>query len=371
MNQDNSRQIFWVCLFSAILPQFHMIGVFYYPAILFLLVISPKSINKSWLTIGITTGVALYLPYFIGEWNHDFANTRNMLTGTADHSYGVVKILTAPITMLTSIPAGWAGRAFSATVAYADTWFGSVYVLLTFCLISLAFALAAYLHFLKKTYNLIKNFWKHPRQADTRHPKLLFLAILIVLPLILFAFTRHSYATRYTLLIFPVLFLLPALFYQSVQKRTSKKLFFTSGSIILVLNIYLVFTFFQYQGYLINHSTTFSPSFKKMESLANELYQRIGPDKQIKIVLSKNIQALPEGERKVAIAFTEYFDLLNKYKSVPDRQTYVTLEMELTDSLTDPIEKDGILYQENSVSFIQQNMQKKTNNITLIIPIIF
>ena len=94
-----------------------------------------------------------------------------------------------------------------------------------------------------------------------------------------------------------------------------------------------------------------------MKSIAQNLYLRVGPDKQIKITLSKNIDELPEGQRKVAIAFTEYFDLIGKYHFSSPRKNHITLEMELNDRLPDFLNKESIVYQSNSVTFIRLNSQ--------------
>ena len=353
LTQDDSLQIFWVCLFSAIVPQFHMIGIFYLPIILFLLIINPHSINKKWLALGISAGIAIYIPYLIGEWQHDFANTRNMLTGTADHSYGVVKIFTAPLTMLTSIPAGWAGREFSDTIEYANTWFGSIYLLLLFCLLSLAYGIAAYFEFLKSAFYLFKRYWRKPAVALSQQPKIVFLASLIILPLILFVFTRHSYATRYTILIFPLLFLLPVIFYSTISKPAVKNAFIATTIIILLFNIYLTMSYFYYQGIIIHQDSKFAPSFKRMEKIAEELYAKIGNGKQIIITLSESIQSLPEGERKIAVALSEYFMIRNKYRN-DQPPNFIEIKMDL--KVNAPKTRvQGMLLQANGMTFSVEN----------------
>ena len=77
--RNNSKAIFWVCIIAASIPQFHMIGIFYYPAILLLLIISPARLNKRWFIIGVIAGMALYLPYLMGEISNHWENTHKML----------------------------------------------------------------------------------------------------------------------------------------------------------------------------------------------------------------------------------------------------------------------------------------------------
>ncbi|UCB54869.1 MAG: glycosyltransferase family 39 protein, partial [Thiotrichales bacterium] len=93
VQRDDSRSIFLVCLVAAVTPQFHMISVFYYPAILLILYLSPARLNRQWFIYGIIAGIALYLPYFIGEMNNDWENSRAILAGGSQMSFGVVKII--------------------------------------------------------------------------------------------------------------------------------------------------------------------------------------------------------------------------------------------------------------------------------------
>lgn len=354
LSRERSPQIFWVCLFSAVIPQFHMIGIFYVPVILFLLVISKTQLNKKWLILGVLAGLALYLPYLIGEYYHDFSNTKNMLTGSAPRSFGVFKIISGPLTMLTSIPAGWAGREFAETVDYANAWFGSVYILLAFSLFSLVYAGIIYFHFIKTAFHFLKKSWKAPAEALRQQRKMFFLVSLILFPLILFALTLHNYATRYVLLVLSLLYILPAWRYQAIKTTANKKRFVIASLVILTFNIYLVISFFHYQGQVINQTANFSPSFRSMETLAHALENKLGADRRINITLSRNIEALPEGTRKVAVAVTDYFKLRDTYLRKGDqRQDVISLQMELTDRINEYRDKTRIVHQANGMSYLR------------------
>ena len=354
LNQENSRQIFWICVLAAVIPQFHMIGIFYLPAILFLLFISKNSLSKKWFVLGICAGLAVYLPYLIGEFNHGFTNTRSMLAGGDKPSLGVLKVLSAPLTMITSIPAGWAGRDFAATTTYASNWFGSFYVLLVFCLLSLAYAGSAYLHFFKRTFVLIKQSGSRPRAALARDPQLIFLASLIIIPLAFFVLTRHDYATRYTLLIFPLLFLMPVLFYQVINKIATRRIFIACTVVIFCFNVYLTLTYFHYQGEIIHQNSKFSPSFRSLEKLAEDLYNKIEKNKRIRIVLADDIQTLPEGERKIAVALTQYFEIIDHYKlerETPTEYVHIRMTSDISKSL---LPANHILHRANGMIFTLQ-----------------
>jgi len=354
LSHERSQQIFWVCVFSAVVPQFHMIGIFYIPVIVFLLVVSQTSLNKKWLVLGIISGLALYLPYLIGEYYHHFSNTQNMLTGSAPRSIGVIKIITGPLAMLTSIPAGWAGRDFADSVAYANSWFGSVYVLLAFSLLSLIYTSIIYFHFIKMTFDFLKQNWRNPAAALSQQRKMFFLSSIILFPLVLFALTLHSFATRYVMLVITVLYILPAWHYQTIKKETNKRRFILASVLILAFNLYLVTTFFYYQGQVINQSANFSPSFRSMETLNKILVNNLGEDKRINIVLSDNVAALPEGSRKIAVAVTDYFKLMNKYVRKNEKhQGVISLQMELTERLSEDVDKSRIVHQANGMSYLR------------------
>ena len=85
-------------------------------------------------------------------------------------------------------------------------------------------------------------------------------------------------------------------------------------SFIFTLNIYLSLSFYSHQADKIANNTAFAPSFKSLETLAQELYAKTGNNQRIRITLSDNVLKLPEGERKIAVAVTEYFQLIDKFE---------------------------------------------------------
>jgi hypothetical protein len=114
-----------------------MVGLFYVPAIVLLLLIMPTRLNTKWLAGGIIAGAAVYLPYLIGEIQHDWDNTRRILVSNQELSFSVLKIVSAPVTVLSSVPARWTG-SFDELKRLGDTYFGSYIVLIGFSLVSAA-----------------------------------------------------------------------------------------------------------------------------------------------------------------------------------------------------------------------------------------
>lgn len=75
---NQSRAIFWVCLLSAFTPQFHMIGVFYLPAVLLILSLCSARLNRKWLALGMVAGLLVYLPYLVGDALNGWENTSTL-----------------------------------------------------------------------------------------------------------------------------------------------------------------------------------------------------------------------------------------------------------------------------------------------------
>jgi hypothetical protein len=151
-----------------------------------------------------------------------------------------------------------------------------------------------------------------------------------------------------------LLYILPAWYYQVIKTSANKQRFIIASLVILTFNIYLATSFFHYQGQVINQSANFSPSFRSMETLANELENKLGAHKRINIILSQNIEALPEGTRKVAVAVTDYFKLRDMYLRKGDqRQDVLSMQMELTERLGEDMDKSRIVHQANGMSYLR------------------
>ncbi len=296
---DHSRNIFWVCLLAAGIPQFHMIGIFYYPAILLLLIISPARINRRYFVAGVLAGIALYMPYVIGEIQHHWQNTQLMLTGDRHFSAGTLKVISTPIAMLTNHPGQWAGRGFEDFKQFGDACFGSYILLLIVNLISLTLALIVVIRFMKRLYRSIFSGKMSLRERYQQHSTTLFTGILLVLPLLLYTFTGKAYATRYSIIIFPLLFLLPGLVIQHMANRSSAWILTRMFLAMTAFNICMVVIFYNYQSLQLKTSSAFMPSFRHLAKIKTSFDSVIGKGQRVEISFSDEIQKLPEGQWKL------------------------------------------------------------------------
>jgi len=310
---EHSFAIFWVCILSAILPHFHMIGVFYYPAILLLLYLSPVKLNRGWLMAGIVAGLLIYAPYFIGEIEHDWSNTRLILSGDEGFTFSVLKVISGPVTVLSNHPGRWLGDGLEGLFEFGGKWFGSRYVLLGVNVISLLLSLTIVIKFANYFFGLCRRHGKHPRQMLEKYQASSFIGILLFLPLMLFVLTGHNYSTRYAILIFPLLFVLPAMYVQEGGISWFKKFYLASLPVMSIFSIYLLVTFFTHLSNQAKGEDYFINSFRAMELIRLSLENHAGENTQIKIVVDEYTMQAPERLRISTIATADYIGVYENY----------------------------------------------------------
>ncbi len=323
---ENTRAIFWVCLLSAILPQFHMIGIFYYPAILLVLYLGPARLNRGWFVAGILAGLMVYVPYFMGDMQHHWENTHLILSGGKRFSFSVLKVISGPATVLSNHPGRWLGDGLGGLFDFGDKWFGSRIILIGVNVVSLIFALAIVFRFAIYFFTLLKLHGKNPTLMFKKYPNYSFVGILLFLPLLLFVFTGHNYSTRYTILIFPLLFVLPAFYIKLAGQSKLKKFYIYSLPFMSLFGIYLVLAYFTYMSNQIEGDRYFINSFKKMETVREEIKQHAGKDVRLKLLVDNYILKAPERLRISVIAMADYIDVYENYidnKKAGRQQKYV------------------------------------------------
>ena len=334
VKHEKSRSIIWVCLLAATIPQFHMIGIFYVPAILLLLYLTPVKLNKQWFVMGVVAGLLIYAPYLIGDFQHGWENTRRMLSGGGDFSFSVLKIISAPATVLSSMTGRWPGETIEELQHFGNSIFGTYIILLVFAVISSLAGLAFIVKFIKNVVQSLKGNWLSLRQAYRDYPEPLFIGILVILPLLLFLFTGHNYATRYTIIIFPLLFLFPAFLYQGLKTSRMQRLWGIYFAVMVIFNVYLLTAFFTYQDNMIENSDKFMASFRKMEQIRQVIETDAGSEKIISLEFDESINKLPEINRKTIYALGDYIDIYQqrvspKSSRATKRHYFVTLSNEV------------------------------------------
>ncbi|VAX10268.1 hypothetical protein MNBD_GAMMA25-42 [hydrothermal vent metagenome] len=351
---EHSRAIFWVCVISAVIPHFHMIGIFYYPAILLVLYLTRVRLNRFWFILGILAGVLIYFPYIMGEIRHDWENTRLILNGGSDFSFSVLKIISGPVTVLSNHPGRWLGDGLEGLLGFGDKWFISRYVLLGVNIISLVLALAIVTKFTMHFFSLCRLHWKHPSQMLDKYPVYSFVGILFFLPLLLFALTGHNYSTRYTILIFPLIFILPALYIKLSSHNKLKRFYLSSLPWMSVFSVYLLVSFYTHMSYQIEGDEYFINSFKKMEQIRETIKHHAGTNSRVQLVIDDYIGSAPERLRISTVAMADYLDIY---------ETYLTNFT--ADSKTKTKTKSYILRAENDVLAEDLDAAYRANGIVI------
>jgi hypothetical protein len=353
-SNENSGMVFWVGLITAVIPQFHMIGIFYIPTIILFLVLSPARIHRGWLLAGIIAGIAVYIPYIIGDMGNNWENTRQIFGAGKRFSLSVLKILTAPITVLSNHPGRWVSDDFKYFIEYANTWFGSYILLIIINLISMIMGLVVIIKFITPLFSVIKNNWRNPRVAFKEHHKMLFVGLFLVFPLLTFILTGHNYSTRYTILIFPLLFMLPSFYLQNGKSTKFKQFYIYTLPFMIIVNFYLLFSFYAFQANQIESDDYFVASFNKMELVRQSIKEHAGSEAYIIINPDKFTKDAPDKLRTSVIALTNYMDAIETYEAHMDKpittKTYLlssTIERNQTDA--------SIAYQDNIITIKEIN----------------
>jgi len=323
---DQSRSIFLVAIVAAVTPQFHMISVFYYPAILLILYLSPAKLNRKWFIYGIIAGILVYLPYLVGEMNNDWENTRAVFGESMDRSYGVVKVLSTPVGMISNQIGRWTDYGFSGFREYGDAYFGSYIVLLAVNVLSLLISLVIIARFVRTLFRSLRGNWLSPKAAFRAHPAVLFFGILLILPSLLFMLTGHNYGSRYSIVAFPLLFILPAAFLKNLGTEKAIRFFRGALALMVVFNIYLIVSFNHHQGDLIENGDVFVPSFRKLETARQAIREKTGTDVFIELDPTAYIEGKPEYMLLGGMFLSEYMAITESHitheEQPPNSVTY-------------------------------------------------
>ena len=354
VQRDNSRSIFLVCLVAAVTPQFHMISLFYYPAILLILYLTPKKLNRKWFVYGIIAGIAVYLPYLIGEMNNDWENTRAIFGDDVPRSYGVVKIISTPIGVISNQIGRWTDYGFSGYREFGNAYFGSYIVLLSINVISLIISAIILGKFLHTLHRALRGSWSSPKAAFAKHPGVLFFGILLILPSLLFLLTGHNYGSRYSIFAFPLLFILPPAFLKAIDTHKLINFFRTTISLMVVVNIYLIIAFNHHQGDLIDNGDVFVPSFRKLEAARQVIRDHTDPALYIELEPEDYIKDQPEYMLLGGLFLSDYLSIT---------ESFVNHEAPPTGSVTYYIEKasdpktpdETVIYQSNGLAVVGRN----------------
>ena len=257
---------------------------------------------------------------------HDWENTRLILSGKDDFTFGVIKVISGPVTVLSNHPGRWLGDGLEGLFELGDIWFGSHYLLLAVNLVSLLLALVIVFWFARYFVILLRRYGKHPRQMFKNDPVASFIGILLFFPLLLFVLTGHNYSTRYAILIFPLLFILPALYLALAKPGRIKRFYLASLPFMSVFSIYLLLAFFTHLSRQAEGDEYFINSFRKMELIREQVEQHAGENTRAKLVVDEYTRQAPERLRIATLAMSDYIGVYENYietKNNAKEKTYV------------------------------------------------
>jgi len=294
--RPRSPAVFWVCFLLLISLQIHLSGLLLLPAVLVLLMLSPQPVSKRWSLAGMAAGSAMYIPYLLGEMAHGWVNTLGMAQGRSYFSLGILKVLDMPISLMIGWGGGlWGGRYTSDYLAMGDTWFGSRWIMIAFLILETALVILFTIAFVKELRDALRGNWRSPRAAFRQAPALVFITVLLVIPILCFMLTGHSYATRYGLIQFSVLLLLPPLF---IVRRLPavKRAGLLRGCIVLMVlfHCFLMVSFSLYRNRQIREEDRFIPTFSNLEAVYQALRAHAGPNGRIQVEVGRFLKETPE-----------------------------------------------------------------------------
>ncbi len=269
--REASPAIFWVgpILLGSI--QIHMSGLMILPAVVVLLFLSPRRINWGFLLAGLVAGALLYLPYARGEMAHGWSNTAGMFAGGGTFKVSAFKAISSPLNVL----GGLISRLFPGTEAYlafGDTAFLSRAILIPLTLISTVMGALFGVALIREAVRVVRQARAKSARWIQVDPGITFLAVLLIVPLLSSVASGRSVQSRYTIVLFPLLMMCPALFIIRWLPEMRWRKWMTAATVVTVLfHIYLMPAFYRYQGHWINQGDFLAGSHLQLERLYDVL----------------------------------------------------------------------------------------------------
>ena len=204
IQRDRSPSIGIVCALFLMMPQLHMSGLALGPAVILILWLAGVRLSVPWLLAGIAAGLAFYIPYVRGEMAHEWQNTRAIFSGGAGRSWDSLKALIAPFNLLVNWVPQWT-RTFGEYRDLGRACFGSFWVVAAFNLISAVSVLALIAVAGTGVMRALRGFLTQPRQTFAKSRGLLFMAALLMVPLLCGLISGGPFHARYGLVLLPPL----------------------------------------------------------------------------------------------------------------------------------------------------------------------
>ena len=281
IQRDRARSIFWVMLLLLTMPQFHMCVTMLLPAVCLILLLASVRIHLPCLIGGLFAGALLYIPYIRGEMAHGWQNTLGMMSAPGHNAWGGLKALAAPLSLLTNWVPQWTG----SVAAYRElgrACFGSFAVFLVLNLLSAIVAALLLIRIFQRTRMALRGCLQTPRQVFKRSQELLFLVILTVVPLLCAAASGKNFRSHYAIVLFGPLLSLAGWAASTFISGSGSGRWFRVALVILTCgNIWFMPAMFRYQSGRIDRGEVFVFSFRKSESIYQQLKAYAGSQRPV------------------------------------------------------------------------------------------
>lgn len=353
VTRPRSRKIFWVCLLLAVMPQFHAFGLFLGPPIALLLWFRRREISTTWLALGLLGSLMLYTPYIVGEAGTHWDNTRRVLGGGNDSfSFGCLKGLSLLPVCLSNLFNSVFSYSFTEYRQFGRAEFGSFWVLGFFNLLSLGLAMVFLGNLLVEVARAMRGHWRHPHQAFERAPAVVFIALLVVLPLLIFLATGRNFSSRYMVLLLPLLSLLPAMWIMKLPSLPRVRNLAAACLVLTaVFNVILGLAFYRFQARQIAAGPYFIPSFRHMEEVRQDLLASAGPDRRIALDTSAFPVLQHNKQERGLNALAAYVELCERYRRpVNDPQAVQLFRAQAETNFVDA--GQIVVYQGNGIALV-------------------
>ncbi len=265
--RERSAAAFWLGPILLGSVQIHMSGLMLLPASMVLLYLSPRRIHWPLLLGGVAAGLLLFLPYIRGEMANDWSNTAGMFAGGGRIKFSAFKVITSPFNVL----GGLTGRMFADTrtyMAFGDAAFLSRVVLIFLTLVSTVMGVLYGLALIREARHSLRRAREGGQRWSEADPSMVFLATLVLVSLAFSFLSGRSFQSRYTIVLFPLLMMTPALFILRWLPVFRWRKWAMAGLVISIpFHLYLMPSFFAYQGRWIDESPFLAASHPQLEKL--------------------------------------------------------------------------------------------------------
>ena len=235
--------------------------------------------------------------------------------------------------------------------------FGSFAVLAAFNIVSLGLVVLSMINFLSAG--------KRPRRPFRADKPEIFVSVLLLGPLLIFLLTGHNFASRYTLVLYPLLFLLPAhyLMENSAPRRWLKT---AQAAMVatMAFNVVLMLALFRYQGQRIAHADYFIASFHKMEQGRQALRADAGQGCGIHLDGEFTTADMSNPEIRGLLGLSRYINIDEPFDPSAKNATLEKLYRILPPGKS-PAANDRVVYRDNGLTVIDAEISTNATHTML------